>query len=66
VKTNKDEKDFMILPHMQNQLLLAAIDSTNHASNTGGTSNFAAPNLQSKEAYTNSSIHRVLDMQCDC
>ncbi|KAI0900412.1 cytosine-5--methyltransferase NCL1 [Annulohypoxylon nitens] len=36
VKTNKDEKDFMILPHTQKQLLLAAIDSVNHASKTGG------------------------------
>ncbi|OTA65205.1 cytosine-5--methyltransferase NCL1 [Hypoxylon sp. EC38] len=36
VKTNKDEKDFMTLPHTQKQLLLAAIDSVNHASKTGG------------------------------
>ncbi|KAH6611141.1 nucleolar 2 [Trichoderma cornu-damae] len=36
VKTNKDEKDFISLPHMQKQLLLAAIDSVNHASETGG------------------------------
>lgn len=36
VKTNKDEKDFMVLPHTQKQLLLAAIDSVNHASKTGG------------------------------
>ncbi|KAM0813276.1 putative NOL1/NOP2/sun family-domain-containing protein [Seiridium cardinale] len=36
VKTNKTEKDFMILPHTQKQLLLAAIDSVNHASKTGG------------------------------
>ncbi|KAL7797602.1 NOL1/NOP2/sun family putative RNA met [Trichoderma ceciliae] len=36
VKTNKDEKDFISLPHMQKQLLLAAIDSVNHASQTGG------------------------------
>lgn len=36
VKTNKDEKDFMVLPHTQRQLLLAAIDSVNHASKTGG------------------------------
>ncbi|TPX09038.1 uncharacterized protein E0L32_001701 [Thyridium curvatum] len=36
VKTNKDEKDFMMLPHLQKQLLLAAIDSVNHASKTGG------------------------------
>lgn len=28
VKTNKTERDFMQLPHMQKQLLLAAIDST--------------------------------------
>lgn len=27
VKTNKTERDFMMLPHMQKQLLLAAIDS---------------------------------------
>ncbi|KAI9883825.1 MAG: acetyl-CoA synthetase [Watsoniomyces obsoletus] len=36
VKTNKTEKDFMFLPHRQKQLLLAAIDSVDHASKTGG------------------------------
>lgn len=36
VKTNKDEKDFMVLPHLQKQLLLGAIDSVDHASKTGG------------------------------
>ncbi|CAK7217152.1 rRNA (cytosine-C5-)-methyltransferase nop2 [Sporothrix bragantina] len=36
VKTNKTEKDFMQLSHIQKQLLLAAIDSVNHASKTGG------------------------------
>lgn len=36
MKTNKDEKDFISLPHTQKQLLLAAIDSVNHASETGG------------------------------
>lgn len=36
VKTNKTEKDFMVLPHTQKQLLLAAIDSVNHNSKTGG------------------------------
>ncbi|KAK4128993.1 NOL1/NOP2/sun family putative RNA met [Parathielavia appendiculata] len=36
VKTNRDEKDFQQLPHTQKQLLLAAIDSVNHASKTGG------------------------------
>ena len=36
VKTNKTEKDFMLLPHLQKQLLLCAIDSVNHASKTGG------------------------------
>ncbi|KAF7539959.1 hypothetical protein G7054_g1764 [Neopestalotiopsis clavispora] len=36
VKMNKTEKDFMVLPHTQKQLLLAAIDSVNHASKTGG------------------------------
>ena len=36
VKTSKTERDFLALPHMQKQLLLAAIDSTNHASETGG------------------------------
>jgi ribosomal RNA methyltransferase Nop2 len=36
VKTNKTELDFMQLPHIQKQLLLAAIDSVNHASKTGG------------------------------
>jgi ribosomal RNA methyltransferase Nop2 len=36
VKTSKTEKDFMLLPHQQKQLLLAAIDSVDHASATGG------------------------------
>jgi len=36
VKTSKTEKDFMVLPHMQKQLLIAAIDSTDHSSKTGG------------------------------
>jgi ribosomal RNA methyltransferase Nop2 len=36
VKTNKTEKDFMVLPHTQKQLLLSAIDSVNHHSSTGG------------------------------
>ncbi|KAG6288167.1 hypothetical protein E4U46_003485 [Claviceps purpurea] len=36
VKTNKTEMDFMQLPHVQKQLLLAAIDSVNHASKSGG------------------------------
>ncbi|KAK2066040.1 NOL1/NOP2/sun family putative RNA met [Colletotrichum caudatum] len=36
VKTNKTERDFMLLPHMQKQLVLAAIDSVNHHSKTGG------------------------------
>ena len=36
VKTSKTERDFLALPHMQKQLLLAAVDSTDHASKTGG------------------------------
>ncbi|PHH89706.1 hypothetical protein CDD83_5457 [Cordyceps sp. RAO-2017] len=36
VKTNRTPTDFLQLPHRQKQLLLAAIDSTNHASRTGG------------------------------
>ncbi|CZT11859.1 hypothetical protein WAI453_003151 [Rhynchosporium graminicola] len=36
VKTNKTEKDFLMLPHLQKQLLLAAIDSVDHASKSGG------------------------------
>ncbi|KAH7051180.1 cytosine-5--methyltransferase NCL1 [Macrophomina phaseolina] len=36
VKTNKTEKDFMRLPHLQKQLLLHAIDSVDHSSKTGG------------------------------
>jgi ribosomal RNA methyltransferase Nop2 len=36
VKTSKTERDFLALPHMQKKLLLAAIDSTDHASKTGG------------------------------
>ncbi|KAK5081067.1 rRNA (cytosine-C5-)-methyltransferase nop2 [Exophiala xenobiotica] len=36
VKTSKTERDFLALPHMQKQLLLAAIDSVDHASKSGG------------------------------
>ena len=37
VKTSRtNEKDFQLLPHMQKQLLLAAIDSVDHTSKTGG------------------------------
>ena len=36
VKTSKTERDFLMLPHMQKQLLLAAVDSVDHASKTGG------------------------------
>lgn len=36
VKTNKTEADFLRLPHLQKNLLLAAIDSVDHASKTGG------------------------------
>lgn len=36
VKTNKTPADFMRLPHLQKQLLLAAIDSVDYASETGG------------------------------
>jgi ribosomal RNA methyltransferase Nop2 len=36
VKSNKTETDFLRLPHLQKQLLLAAIDSVDHASKTGG------------------------------
>lgn len=36
VKTSKTERDFLAIPHKQKQLLLAAIDSTNHHSKTGG------------------------------
>lgn len=36
VKTSKNERDFLAIPHMQRQLLVAAIDSVDHASKTGG------------------------------
>lgn len=36
VKTNKTELDFMRLPDLQKRLLLAAIDSVDHSSKTGG------------------------------
>ncbi|CAG8597511.1 13001_t:CDS:10 [Acaulospora morrowiae] len=36
VKINKTEKDFMVLPHLQKELILAAIDSVDARSSTGG------------------------------
>ena len=36
VKTNKTPRDFLALPHRQKLLLVAAIDSVDHASATGG------------------------------
>lgn len=36
VKTSKNERDFLALPHLQKQLLLSAIDSVDHHSKTGG------------------------------
>lgn len=36
VKTSKTERDFLAIPHLQRQLLLAAVDSVDHASKTGG------------------------------
>lgn len=36
VKTNKTERDFMQLAHLQKQLLLCAIDSVDYTSKTGG------------------------------
>ncbi|KAF2738658.1 NOL1/NOP2/sun family putative RNA met [Polyplosphaeria fusca] len=36
VKTNKTEADFIKLPHLQKQLILAAIDSVDSKSKTGG------------------------------
>ncbi|KAL1915980.1 uncharacterized protein VTP21DRAFT_6368 [Calcarisporiella thermophila] len=36
VKVNKTEKDFMMLSHLQKQLILSAIDSVDASSKTGG------------------------------
>ena len=36
VKTSKNEHDFLAVPHMQRQLLVAAVDSVDHSSKTGG------------------------------
>ncbi|TFK54980.1 NOL1/NOP2/sun family putative RNA met [Heliocybe sulcata] len=36
VKINKSERDFMLLSHLQKQLILCAIDSVNPSSKTGG------------------------------
>lgn len=51
VKTNKDEKDFISLPHMQKQLLLSAIDSVNHASETGGFLVYSTCSVTVEEKY---------------
>jgi 25S rRNA (cytosine2870-C5)-methyltransferase len=51
VKTNRDEKDFMTLPHTQKQLLLAAIDSVNHASKTGGYIVYSTCSVAVEEKY---------------
>ncbi|KAF2861873.1 NOL1/NOP2/sun family putative RNA met [Piedraia hortae CBS 480.64] len=36
VKMNRGEEDFLRLPHLQKRLLLAAVDSVDHASKKGG------------------------------
>ena len=46
VKTNKTEADFLRLPHLQKQLLLAAIDSVDHASKPAAT--LSTPPVQSQ------------------
>ena len=51
VKTNRDEKDFIQLPHLQKQLLLAAIDSVNHASKTGGYLVYSTCSVAVEEKY---------------
>jgi len=51
VKTNRDEKDFMTLPHTQKQLLLAAIDSVNNASKTGGYIVYSTCSVAVEEKY---------------
>jgi 16S rRNA C967 or C1407 C5-methylase (RsmB/RsmF family) len=56
VKTNRDEKDFMTLPHTQKQLLLAAIDSANHLSKTGGYIVYSTCSVAVEEKYANSSF----------
>lgn len=53
VKTNKTEKDFMTLPHIQKQLLLSAIDSVNHAG-TGGYIVYSTCSVTVEEKY----VHR--------
>ena len=60
VKTSKTEQDFIRLPELQKKLLLAAIDSVDHASKTGGFVVYStcSVTVEENEAVVNYALSR--------